>query len=185
MSNRLQNNSQASAKLFWTSLDTNFMHFIGLMQPQSPERQRVSYWRWMHTVTWLLHLQSQKHIGYFDHKLCHFSSLHAIFFTLAGFQGDNWHQEWVPIDLKRSNIDQSRTSGINKGWSLLSLIYIQFYFTLQNVVSLGATKVTPNENIESINPEKRQCFFDYEHPPNYPLKAHQKYSQVEILPFSQ
>ena len=53
------------------------------------------------------------------------------------------------------------------------------------MVSLGATKVTPNENIESINPEKRQCFFDYEHPPNYPLKAHQKYSQVEILPFSQ
>ena len=63
--------------------------------------------------------------------------------------------------------------------------YIQLYLTLQNVVSLGATKVTPNENIESINPEKRQCFFDYEHPPNYPLKAHQKYSQVEILPFSQ
>ena len=56
------------------------------MQRQSPERQRVSYWHWMHTVTWLLHLQSQKHIGYFDHKLCHFSSLHAIFLLLQGFK---------------------------------------------------------------------------------------------------
>ena len=49
---------------------------------------------------------------------------------------------------------------------------------MQNVVSLGATKVTPNDNIVSIKPEKRNCFFENEYPSNYPLKAHQKYSQV-------
>ena len=51
---------------------------------------------------------------------------------------------------------------------------------MQNVVSLGATKVTPNANIVSIKPEKRNCFFDDEYPLSYPLKAHKKYSQVCI-----
>ena len=54
---------------------------------------------------------------------------------------------------------------------------------LQNVVNLGAVKVTSNPNIEYIDPEKRNCYFDHEHPPNYPLTAHQKYSQVWIRGF--
>ena len=49
---------------------------------------------------------------------------------------------------------------------------------VQNVVSLKATKVTPDPNIESITPEKRNCFFDYESPSQYQLKAHQRYSYV-------
>ena len=47
----------------------------------------------------------------------------------------------------------------------------------QNVVSLGAIKITPNENIRSAKPEKRNCFFGDE----YQLKAHQNYSQVEAV----
>ena len=46
--------------------------------------------------------------------------------------------------------------------------------TFQNVVSLEAIKITPNPNIESISPENRNCYFDYE----YPLKSQQKYSYV-------
>ena len=49
----------------------------------------------------------------------------------------------------------------------------------QNVVSLGATKVTPNENIRSAIPVKRNCYFGDE----YHLTAHQNYSQVR--PFSE
>ena len=49
----------------------------------------------------------------------------------------------------------------------------------QNVVSLGATKVTPNENIRSAIPIKRNCYFGDE----YHLTAHQNYSQVR--PFSE
>ena len=45
---------------------------------------------------------------------------------------------------------------------------------MQNVVSLGATKVTPNENIRSTDPRKRNCYFNDEKE----LKAHAKYSQV-------
>ena len=56
-------------------------------------------------------------------------------------------------------------------------------FFLQNVVNLGAVKVKSNPNIEYINPEKRNCYFDHEHPPNNPLTAHQKYSQVWIRVF--
>merc|ERR1719188_1845760 len=43
-----------------------------------------------------------------------------------------------------------------------------------NVVSLGATKVTPNENIRSTDPRKRNCYFNDEKE----LKAHANYSQV-------
>ena len=51
----------------------------------------------------------------------------------------------------------------------------EFMF-LQNVVSLMATKITPNSNIEIISPEKRNCYFDYE----YPLKSQQQYSYVRL-----
>jgi hypothetical protein len=43
------------------------------------------------------------------------------------------------------------------------------------MVSIGATKVTPKDNILSADPEKRNCYFDHEKP----LKAHKKYSQVK------
>ena len=49
---------------------------------------------------------------------------------------------------------------------------------LQNVVSLGATKLTPHLNIESVAPEKRNCYFESEHPPNNQLQAHHGYSYV-------
>ena len=52
---------------------------------------------------------------------------------------------------------------------------------MQNSVSLSAVKVTPNPNIKSINPLKRKCFFDNEHPPNHPLQAYKKYSQVRQI----
>ena len=51
-------------------------------------------------------------------------------------------------------------------------------FDLQTEVSLSAVKVTPDPEIESMNPTKRNCYFDHEHPPNKPLKAYQKYSRV-------
>ena len=51
-------------------------------------------------------------------------------------------------------------------------------FHVQNEVSLSAVKVTPDPDIESISPPRRDCFFDYEQPPNKPLKVYQKYSQV-------
>ena len=46
----------------------------------------------------------------------------------------------------------------------------------QNVVSLEAIKITPNQNIDTISPGvgKRECYFDYE----YPLKSQNKYSYV-------
>ena len=46
------------------------------------------------------------------------------------------------------------------------------------MVNLGAVKVKSDRNIEYIDPEKRNCYFDDEHPPNQPLTAHKKYSQV-------
>ena len=48
----------------------------------------------------------------------------------------------------------------------------------QNKVSLAATKVTSDPNIQTIDPKRRNCLFSHEHAPNHPLKAHQKYSQV-------
>jgi hypothetical protein len=42
------------------------------------------------------------------------------------------------------------------------------------MVSIGATKVTPNDNILLADPTKRNCYFDHENS----LKAHKKYSQV-------
>ena len=50
----------------------------------------------------------------------------------------------------------------------------------QNVVSLDATKLTPNSNIETIMPEKRNCYFSYEHPLHHQLQAHRRYSHVGI-----
>jgi len=41
--------------------------------------------------------------------------------------------------------------------------------------------VKSDRNIEYIDPEKRNCYFDDEHPPNQPLTAHKKYSQVSCL----
>ena len=46
------------------------------------------------------------------------------------------------------------------------------------MVSLGAVKVVSNPRIASIAPEYRKCYFEHEHPPDQPLTAHQKYSQV-------
>ena len=48
------------------------------------------------------------------------------------------------------------------------------------MVSLAGVKVISNPNVASIAPEKRKCYFDYEHPPGRPLTAHQKYSQVRL-----
>ena len=47
---------------------------------------------------------------------------------------------------------------------------------LQNSVSLEATKMTPNPNIETISaaPDKRNCYFNYE----YSLKSQHQYSYV-------
>ena len=42
-------------------------------------------------------------------------------------------------------------------------------------------KVTPNPNIELIDPLRRKCFFDDEHPSNNPLVAYKKYSQVKWI----
>ena len=50
---------------------------------------------------------------------------------------------------------------------------------MQNEVSLSAVKVTPDPAIRSIIPIKRNCYFDDEHPPNKPLQAYRKYSQVK------
>ena len=50
----------------------------------------------------------------------------------------------------------------------------------QNEVSLSAVKVTPDPDIKSLSPIKRNCYFDHEEPPNKPLKAYQKYSQVRL-----
>ena len=50
---------------------------------------------------------------------------------------------------------------------------------MQNVVNIGAVKVKSDTNIEYIDGEKRNCYFDHEHPPNLPLTAHKKYSQVQ------
>ena len=49
---------------------------------------------------------------------------------------------------------------------------------MQNRVALTAVKVTPNKNIEYINPSKRECYFDHERPANQPLVAFNDYSQV-------
>ena len=44
----------------------------------------------------------------------------------------------------------------------------------ENLVSLGATKITPNDNIRSTEPENRGCFY----PEEKELVAHDKYSRV-------
>ena len=51
---------------------------------------------------------------------------------------------------------------------------------VQNVVSLDAIKLTPNPDIETIMPQKRNCYFSYEHPPNHKLEAHRSYSHVGV-----
>ena len=45
-------------------------------------------------------------------------------------------------------------------------------------VGIGALKITPDPNIKSVDPLKRNCYFSDEYPPNQPLRAHQKYSQL-------
>ena len=50
---------------------------------------------------------------------------------------------------------------------------------MQNEVGLSAVKVTSDPDIRSIDPFKRNCYFDDEHPANQPLNAYQKYSQVK------
>ena len=45
-------------------------------------------------------------------------------------------------------------------------------------VGIGALKITPNPNIQSVNPMSRNCYFSHEHPPDQPLRAHRKYSQL-------
>ena len=49
---------------------------------------------------------------------------------------------------------------------------------LQNLVSLGATKITPNDNIRPSPPEKRRCYFNDHHEREHELEAHETYSQV-------
>ena len=46
---------------------------------------------------------------------------------------------------------------------------------------MEAVQVTSDEGIDSITPMKRGCLFSYEHPENYTLKGHKKYTQVFIL----
>ena len=53
------------------------------------------------------------------------------------------------------------------------------YIKMQNEVGLSAVKVTSDPDIRSIDPSKRNCYFDDEHPANKPLNAYQKYSQVK------
>ena len=53
------------------------------------------------------------------------------------------------------------------------------YIKMQNEVGLSAVKVTSDPDIRSIDPSKRNCYFDDEHPANKPLHAYQKYSQVK------
>ena len=60
-------------------------------------------------------------------------------------------------------------------WNLYNIITDYFK---QNVVSLDATKLTPNPDIETIIPQKRNCYFSYEHPPHHQLEAHRRYSHV-------
>ena len=48
------------------------------------------------------------------------------------------------------------------------------HLKFQNEVGLSAVKVTSGEDIRSISPNKRNCYFDDEHP----LQAFNKYSQV-------
>ena len=45
-------------------------------------------------------------------------------------------------------------------------------------VGIGALKITPNPNIQSVDPLNRNCYFSDEPPPDQPLRAHQKYSQL-------
>ena len=48
---------------------------------------------------------------------------------------------------------------------------------------MSAVKVTPNPNIKSIDPLKRKCFFDEEHPLDHPPQAYKKYSQARYIQF--
>ena len=48
---------------------------------------------------------------------------------------------------------------------------------------MSAVKVTPNPNIKSIDPLKRLCFFDEEHPLDHPPQAYRKYSQARYIQF--
>ena len=48
------------------------------------------------------------------------------------------------------------------------------YVKFQNEVGLSAVKVTSGEDIRSISPTKRNCYFDDEHQ----LQTFNKYSQV-------
>ena len=49
---------------------------------------------------------------------------------------------------------------------------------MQNRVAITAVKVTPSQNIEYINPSKREGYFGHERPANQPLVAFNDYSQV-------
>ena len=60
------------------------------------------------------------------------------------------------------------------GWELPGVSPCTVLKTFQNVVSLGATKVSADPEIRSSDPRKRNCYFADEKP----LKAHEKYSQV-------
>ena len=45
---------------------------------------------------------------------------------------------------------------------------------MENLVALGATKITPNDSIRSTEPKKRGCYF----PEERQLVAHDNYTQA-------
>ena len=85
------------------------------------------------------------------------------------------------IDAKKNfPLTTRRSVMIRPGYTVLGTKRLKWTpqkLCFQNVVSLGATKVTPNENIRSAEPVKRNCYFGDE----YHLTAHQNYSQVRAF----
>ena len=98
--------------------------------------------------------------------------LQFVWFPIGLHSSDRFSKA-LPADFPKELPHPTRTHGNTRPWSGNWSLILMFR-NFQNVVSLGATKVSADPEIRSSDPVKRSCYFDDE----YALEAHEKYSQV-------
>ena len=147
----------------------------GLIRCRSLVDLRDFHSSWMLTVILLLHPQFQM---IFRYKLClssKFDLLREIPTFFQGFTAVIDSRNQYPLTTRKSYLIRpghmvNNVKNLDENWEWAHKL-------LQNLISLSGKKVTSSQNIKSIDPLKRNCYFGHEHA----LKAHNHYSLVRII----